>query len=87
MRKRVNTRERSDREGIGRERAYSARRAHRGACAADGGEAERDSGGSHAGARDLPSDYYSLARPGNLFMHQTQEREMLQLLDRLGFLP
>jgi SAM-dependent methyltransferase len=37
--------------------------------------------------RELPPDLYSISRPGNLFLRQTLEREVLALLSKLGLLP
>jgi SAM-dependent methyltransferase len=37
--------------------------------------------------RELAPDLYSISRPGNLFLQQTLEREVLALLSRLGLVP
>jgi SAM-dependent methyltransferase len=37
--------------------------------------------------RELPPDFYSLARPANLFIRQGQERALLRGLDAAGLLP
>lgn len=37
--------------------------------------------------REIPSDFYGLHRPANLFMRQSQERALRDVLDRVQMLP
>ncbi len=55
--------------------------------AAAPGEAERIRAEYERRAAVLPSDFYSLVRPANLFLHQERSRRMLELLDRLRATP
>jgi ubiquinone/menaquinone biosynthesis C-methylase UbiE len=38
-------------------------------------------------SRDIPADYYSLARPANLLMHQQTMRSCIEALHRAGLFP